>query len=161
MRRAGRERRLGVAAQKHITAETRPVHESFGGGADRFQPAQTELQGFRKIRGFRLLPFGSLRKQEPRLQIGEPRRHDEIIGRKFEPQAARRGNELEILLDEGQNRNLAEIDFLAARKVEQKIERAFKSLDIDHEGAIFAGPAVMFDRTTNPKKGAPGQKLMA
>ena len=144
LRRAGGERHLGIAAQKHVAAETRPVHEGLGGGADRLEAAQAELQRFGEVRRFGLCPFGRLGKQKPRLQIGEPRRHDEIVGRKFKPQAARRGNELQILLNESQNRNLAQIDFLAAREVEQKIKRAFKSLDIDHEGAIFAGSAVIF-----------------
>ena len=60
MRRAGRERRLGLAAQKHIAPKTRPVHQRFGGGADRLEAAQAELQRFGKIRGFWFLTFGAL-----------------------------------------------------------------------------------------------------
>ena len=43
------------------------------------------------------------------------------------------------MLDERQHRNARQIDLLAAGKVEQEVERPFKALDIDNEGAFFPG----------------------
>src|SRR5450631_347260 len=67
LRRASGERSLGVAPQKHVAAETRPVHERFGGGADRLEAAQPELQRFREVDALGLGVFCRLGKQKPRL----------------------------------------------------------------------------------------------
>src|SRR6202011_3510309 len=97
------------------------------------------LHGSASCWGSRSPPLRGCREQKAGLQIGEPSRRDEIIRREFETQAARRRDKFEILLDERQHGNLAQIHFLPAREVEQKIERAFKTLDIDHEGVFLPG----------------------
>jgi hypothetical protein len=139
LRRAAGEGRFRQASQKHIAAETRPVDKRVGGGADRIEAAKPELQCFGKFCAFRFPALCRLREQKARLQIGEPSRRDEIIRGEFETQAARRRDKFEILLDKRQHGNLAQIHFLPAREVEQKIERAFKTLDIGHEVVFLVG----------------------
>src|SRR6185369_10561294 len=48
-------------------------------------------------------------------------------------QAAGLGDEVEILLGEREHGDLGEVDLLRAGEREQKIERAFEALDIDHQ----------------------------
>ena len=79
------------------------------------------------------------RQQQARLEIGEPRRHHEIVGGKFEPQLARLLDEGEILVGERQDRDLREIDLLLARERQQQIERAFEALDIDDQRLLVGG----------------------
>ena len=78
--------------------------------------------------------FLVLGQQQARFEIGEPRRHHEVIGCDLELQLLRFGDEGQILLDERQNRNLGEVDFLRARQRQQQIERALKAVDVDDEG---------------------------
>ena len=77
-------------------------------------------------------------QQQLRLEKGEPRRHDEIVGGDLEAQAARLVDEVEILLGERQDRDPGEIDLLAAGKREQEIERSLEALDVDHESLAGA-----------------------
>src|SRR5262249_51131902 len=137
-RGASGQNRLWKAPQKHVAAQARPVDKRLSSGADRLEAAKPKLQRSGKLRALRLGVFPSLRKQEPRLQICQPSRHDEIIRREFDPQITRGRDIFEILLDERKKGNVAQIHFLAARKVKQEIERAFESGDVDHEGAVLA-----------------------
>ena len=66
------------------------------------------------------------RQQQPRFQVGEPRRHHEIVGGKLEAELSRRLDEREILVGQRQDRDLGEIDLLLARQRQQQVERAFK-----------------------------------
>ncbi len=136
LRLAFRKNRLRKAARKHVTAETRTVNESLGSGADRLQAPKPKLQGSGKFRCVRLIVFRSLREEQARLQIRKPSGHDKIIRGKFHAQGAGGGNKFKILFRECKNRDLAHIHLLAARKVKEQIERALKSLDIDHEGGF-------------------------
>ena len=80
-----------------------------------------------------------LRQQQARLEIGEPRRHHEIVGGELEPQSPRLLDEGEILVGERQDRNLREIDLLLAREREQQIERALEALDVDDQRRLVGG----------------------
>ena len=74
-----------------------------------------------------------LRQQQPRFEVGEPRRHHQIVGGKFQPHFSRRLDEGEILVGQRQDGNLGEIDLLLAGERQQQVERTFKALDIDHQ----------------------------
>ena len=78
------------------------------------------------------------RQQQPRFQVSEPRRHDEVVGGELDPQPARRLDESEVLLGERQDRDLCEIDLLVARKLEQKVERTFEAGDVDDKTLVGA-----------------------
>src|SRR6516165_8615089 len=53
-------------------------------------------------------------KQEARLEIGQPRRHDEIVRGKLQPEPPRFLDEGEILIRQSQDRYFREIDLLLA-----------------------------------------------
>ena len=80
-----------------------------------------------------------LRQQQARLEIGEPRRHHEIVGGELEPHAPRLLDEGEILIGEREDRDFREIDLLLACQHQQQIERAFEALDIDHQRRLVGG----------------------
>src|SRR5262249_4246615 len=88
------------------------------------------------------LAFGRIGvgQQQARLQIRKPRRHDQVIGRQLESELARLLDEGEILVGKRQDRDLGEIDLLLAGQRQQKGERAFETLDIDHQRRFAASP---------------------
>ncbi|MNX96116.1 hypothetical protein D3C86_1284180 [compost metagenome] len=81
-----------------------------------------------------------LRNEELGFEEGEPCRHHEIIGRQFDAHAARAFHELQILFGERQHRNARQIDLLRARKMQEKIERAFETRDIDDQPGLTRQP---------------------
>ena len=93
-----------------------------------------------KIGRFAAFGLGRRGQQQARLEIGEPGGHDEIVGRELEPQLARFLDEGEILLGERQHRNARQIDLLAARELEQEVERPLEAVEIDSEGGLAFGP---------------------
>src|SRR5438045_8891002 len=64
----------------------------------RFQPLEAQRQGIRHVLG--ALPFRrvDVRQQQAGLEIGEPRRHHEIVRRELKPQPPRLLDEEEILI---------------------------------------------------------------
>ena len=99
---------------------------------------QPTRQRQRELLAARLLVALFGRQEQPRFQVSEPRRHDEVVGGELDPQPARRLDEGEVLLGERQDRDLCEIDLLVARKLEQKVERTFEAGDIDDEALVGA-----------------------
>ena len=100
-----------------------------------------------------------LRQQQPRFQIGEPRRHHQIVGGELEPQLPRLLDEGEVLLGQRQDRNLGEIDLLLAGQRQQQVERAFEALDVDDQRRLV-GAAVGQFRSRMPRlrsSGGPGR----
>ena len=97
-----------------------------------------------------LMPSGSCcsRQQQARFQIGEPRRHHQIIGGELEPQFARLFDEGEILIGQRQDRDFREIDLLLARERQQKVERTFKTLDVDDERGLVRARSGKIGRRT-------------
>src|SRR6266436_738787 len=132
--------RLGLAAPEHVTIELRAAEQALGNVADGFKTLEPQRQRDRHILG--ALAFGRVRfrQQQARLQIGEPCRHHEVIGRQLESQLARLLDEGEILVCERQDRNFSKIDLLLARECEQEVERAFETLDIDHQCGLARCP---------------------
>src|SRR3546814_4654946 len=79
--------------------------------------------------GRRLLALCFLhRQQQPRLEIGEPGRHHEIVRRDLEPKAARLLDEDQILLRQREDRDLRQVDLLVARQRQQQVERPLEAL---------------------------------
>ena len=85
---------------------------------------------------------GLARQQQPRLEVREPRRHDEIVGGKLEPQLLRLADEAEILVGERQHGDLGEVDLLRARQRQQQIERALEAGDVDDERVLVVEVSV-------------------
>ena len=81
--------RLRIAAPNTSRSSCGTLHQLLRDRAERFQALQPERQRGRHVLG--ALAFGriGIGQQQARFQIGEPRRHHEIIGGKFEPQLAR------------------------------------------------------------------------
>ena len=71
--------------------------------------------------------------QQPRFEIGEPRRHHQIIGGHFELQLSRLLDEDQILLGQRQDGNPRQINLVMAREFEQQVERTFEAADIDDQ----------------------------
>src|SRR5580704_12442659 len=132
--------RLRRAALENLAAELRPVQQLLGDIADRFEPAQPLRQRIRHVLGAQPIGRMLLRQQQARFQIGEPRRHHQVIGGKLQAQLSRRFDEGEVLVRQRQDRDFGQIDFLLARQREQEIERALKALDVDHQRRLIGGP---------------------
>jgi len=79
-----------------------------------------------------------LGKDKSGFEIGEPSRHDEIVGRQLQPAAACRLHERKILIGELKNRNLRDVHLLIARKSEKQIERPFEAVELDNQH-VFGG----------------------
>ena len=111
--------------------------------------------------------FGGTGSSSRDLRIGEPRRHDEIVGGKFEADLPRLLDEGEILLGERQHGDAVQIDFLAARKFEQEIERPFEAVDIDAERVFGWRPFARLSierqylrHNSNPLRGRDGPRTV-
>ena len=92
------DERLRRAAGEHVAAKEIAGHETRRGLAHGLQPLEPERQAGRQFLGWLLAALRGHRHQEPRLEIGEPRRHHQIVGRQFELQAAGALDEGQILL---------------------------------------------------------------
>ena len=79
---------------------------------------------------------GLARQQQARLEVRQPRRHNEIVGRKLEPQLLRLADEAEILVGQRQDGNLGKVDLLRARQRQQQIERTLIAGDVDDERVL-------------------------
>src|SRR5215813_6962690 len=132
--------RLGLAAPEHVAIELRAAEQAFGHVADGFQTLEPQGKRNRHILGALALGRVRFRQQQARLQIGEPRRHHEIVGRQLESELARLLDEGEILVCERQDRNFGEVDLLLAGQREQQVEWAFEALDIDHQCRLARCP---------------------
>ena len=128
--------RLGRAAREDVATETRPADQQLGRASDLLEPAQASRERVREPRRVLRLRLRRNGEQEPRFQVGEPCGHDEIIGGELEPQFARGLDEGEILVGEFEDRNAHEIDLLAARELQQQVERTFEAVDIDLERGL-------------------------
>ena len=136
--------RLGRAACEDVAADTGPADQQLGRASDLLEPAQASRERVREPRRVLRLRLRRNGEQEPRFQVGEPCGHDEVIGGEFEPQFARGLDEGEILVGEFEDRNADEIDLLAARELQQQVERTFEAVEIDLERGL-SGPAVDFE----------------
>ena len=88
---------------KHAAAELGAIDEPFRRLAHRFQAFEPKGQrrGHFLTRGAVIL--GLLRNEELGLEEGEPRGHDQIIGRQLDTHAPRAFHELQILLGKRQH----------------------------------------------------------
>ena len=127
---------LGLAAGEDVLAELRPGHQAHARLLHRLEAAQLPLQRVGHLLARRLLAGRRLGQQQARLQVGEPGRHDEIVGGEFEPQAAGLRHVRQILVDQGHHRDAAQIDLLVARQAQQQVERAFEAFEIDDQLAL-------------------------
>ena len=101
---------------------------------------------------------GGCGSSKPRLEIGEPRRHHEIIGGDLEPEAARRGDEGEILVGQLQDRDLASRSTFCSRaSVEQHVDRPLDSRRDRRPGRRWpaAGSAAVLERSRRSAHSAP------
>ena len=95
----GRVRSAGSAASRIASRRRKPQRE----------------RG-RHVLGARPRIAVALRQQQARFEVGEPRRHHQIVGGELEPQRARLLDEGEILVGERQDRDLRQVDLLLARE---------------------------------------------
>ena len=132
--------RLGLAAAEHVAIELRAAEQLLGHVADGFEALEPQRERGRHV--LRALAFGRVRigQQQPRFEIGEPRRHHQIVGRQLEPQLARLLDEGEILVGQRQDRDLGEVDLLLAREREQEIERTLEAFDVDDQSRLVGRP---------------------
>ena len=89
---------------------------------------EAQLQAQRELFGawiFLLL----LGQQQRGFEIGQPGRHHEVIGGQFQLQIGCALDIGEVLINQREDRNLAQIDLLAARKIEQEVQRPFPAIE--------------------------------
>ena len=125
------------APGEEIAPEPRPAHQIFAGLANRRKGAQPLRESLRE-RG-RVHIGGWLRgggKKQTRLQKGEPRGHDQIVGGELEPQFPRGLDEAQILLRQREDGDARQIDPLAPGELQQQVERAFEAIEVDGESGL-------------------------
>src|SRR3546814_8359282 len=71
------------------------------------------------------------------LEERKPGRHHQIIGREVELEPRRLLDEIEILLDEIEDRKLSQIDLLRPRERKQQIKRPLPAVDIDRQRVVI------------------------
>ena len=139
----GMEHRLGVdldrlraPARKNVDPEPRPAQQLPARLAHGLQPAQLEGQPGRQILGRGLVRRSRLRRQQqPRLQVGEPGGHHQVLGRQLQIGMAHRGDEVQVLLGEADDGDLGQVHLLLARERQQQVQRPLEALEIDDEVA--------------------------
>src|SRR5205823_11415433 len=94
---------------------------------------ETVLQLGGELGPARLLILRQLRQQQPRLQIGEPSRHHQVVGGDLQVERVLRRDKGEILIRQRQDRDLPEIDLLLAGQCEQQIDRPFVPIELEDE----------------------------
>ena len=131
---------LGPAGGEHILAKLRAVHQGRCGIAHRCQSPQPAGERRRHLGAARLLGVGLLVGQEqPRLEVGEPRRHDQIAGREFDAEPPGLCDIGQILLGQRQYGDAREVDLLRAGERKQKIERTLEAVEIDDQLRLILG----------------------
>ncbi len=108
--------------------------------ADRLELAEPLRERVGEFGGVGLGRLRRGRQQQARLQVGEPGRHDQIVGREFEPLLARGLDEEEILLGERQDGDAGQVDLLPPGELQQQVERTLEPVEIDREGGLAARP---------------------
>ena len=124
---------FGLATSEDVLAELRTGHQARARLLHGFEPAQLPLQRVGHLLAGRFLAGRRLGQQQARLEIGEPCRHHEIVGRELEPYPTRLRDVRPVLVDQRHHRDAAEIDLLVAGKREQQVERAFEAFEVDDQ----------------------------
>jgi hypothetical protein len=113
-----------------------PRHQAHARLLHRLETAQLPLQRVGHLLARQLLAGRRLGQQQPRLQIGKPRRHHDVVGGEFQPHPPRLRDMRQILIDQRHHRDAAQIDLLVAREGQQQVERAFEALEVDDQLAL-------------------------
>ena len=124
------DRRHVVVAppSEDVVPELRSLLEPGAGGADAVQHGQPVGEGLRRRFGPACF-LHVLRQQQPRFEPDQPRRHHQPVGRARQVNAPNVRGGGQVLIDEGSDRDLAEVNFLPARQLQQQIERARKPVE--------------------------------
>ena len=145
---------LRAATGEALVAETRAHQHVLRGAPDRREASQPQRQRLGELRAARLVVARRLGQQQPRFQIGEPRRHHQVVGGQLQLEVARLLHVGEVLFGEREDRDLGQIDLLRARQAQQQIDRALETLELDDEvgagdmdtGAVQDGRHRSYDR---------------
>ena len=121
---------LGRSALEHVAPDPVARQQLRRRFAHRAQTLQPQLQPGGQFVRIGFLAFVA-RQQQRRFEVGEPGGHHEVIGRQFEPEILRLFDMGEVLVDERQDRNLAQVDLLPPREVQQQIERTFPAIEFE------------------------------
>ena len=121
-------------------AEPRAGHQAASGGLHRCQQPQPVLQHRSELGAARLVILRRLRQQQTRFEIGEPRRHHQVVGGDLEAKLALPGDKVEILIGQRQDRDPGEIDLLLTGQCEQQIDRPLIPVELEHELVRLIGP---------------------
>ena len=121
---------FGTATCKNITVDAVTGHQLRASVTHRIKPPQPLLQPQRQFLGARVFLFG-LGQQQTGFEIGKPRRHHEIIRCLLERDSPGAIKIFEILIDQRQNRNLAQVHFLRPCQRKQKVKRPLPSAKVE------------------------------
>jgi hypothetical protein len=134
------DHRLRRPAGEDVPAQPGALAHLLGCLADRLQAAQAQGQGGCEFLGARLLALRRLGEQEAGLEIGQPGGHHEVVRRQLQAHTARRLDEGDVLLGQGQDRDAVEVHLLAASEFEQQVERPFEPVHVDEQSGFALGP---------------------
>ena len=120
---------LGCAAAEHVAAQPVTPHQSRRGIAHRCEPLQPQLQAQRKLFGAGVFLLVA-RQQQRGLEVSQPGRHHQIVRRQFQPQRFGLFDIGQVLVDQLEDRDAAQIDLLAPGQVKQQVERPFPAVQL-------------------------------
>jgi hypothetical protein len=108
--------------------------------AHRIQPPEPERQpASHRFRVDVVLVLLVGRKKQFRFEIGEPRRHQQVVSRQIDLAVLRLVNIGEVLVGQLQDRDLREIDLVPPRQLQQQVERPLESVEVDAERIAGVG----------------------
>ena len=137
------DHRFRHAALEDVAAEPVAVDQARRRVAHRLQPLQAELQHRSQFLAALAILARLLGDQQLRLEIGEPRRHHEVVGGEFKPHRPHLFDEFQILVDQRHDRDAGEIDLLVARQMQKQVERPFETVDVDDQRRFAAGARIV------------------
>src|SRR3984893_8116066 len=133
---------LRLTSTKNIPIELGTTKQLLGDGADGFQALEPQRKRAGECSSVLAFLRRDIGQQEPRLQIGKPRSHQKVVGRKLQPEPAGLLDEGQILVCKREDGDLGEIYLLLAGQRQQKVKRPLESFDVNYKRRLVGGSFV-------------------
>jgi len=128
---------LRFATTEEILPHLRQAAELVSGLLHRLQSLKLEFQRSSHFRTARFFFTVGIRKKEAGLQVSEPGRHHEIVGRQLQSKTPRLAHEFQVLIRQLEDGDILEIDFLIPRQLEKRINGTFIAFQVDTKALPF------------------------
>jgi len=118
---------------EEVAAKLRPLGQQLPRVLHGLQALHLERQGSGHLLTRGLVLAAQVGQQQTRFQVGQPRRHHQIVGGDLQVGLLGGGDELQVLVGQGQDRYLGNVELMVTGQGQQNVERPFIAVEIDHE----------------------------